>query len=173
MSRQENGEKQQKKNGNKHALASLAPPTEQIALPAVNFVKYACCSHSTFLSCCFFSCKMSQKRLRFTAEQVRDAVRAVHSRGAWKGVARDFGIPRSILLRRLKCPFPRRTGGQTTCSKDEEETMATVVKGFETMNLPLTRRKFLLFRSDVYVTSLLFFHCSFGFLSWFFVFRND
>ena len=68
--------------------------------------------------------------------------------------------------------------------------MATVVKGFETMNLPLTRRKFLsivkekkerkseffleilivgrkcrvsvlLFRSDVYVTSLPFFHCSF------------
>ena len=62
------GEKQQKKNGNKHALTSLAPPTEQIALPAVNFVKYTCCSHSILLSCCFFSRKMSQKRLRFTAE---------------------------------------------------------------------------------------------------------
>ena len=135
MSRQENrnrGEKQQKKNGNKHALTSLAPPTEQIALPAVNFVKYTCCSHSILLSCCFFSRKMSQKRLRFTAEQVRDAVRAVHSGGALKSVARDFGIPRSTLRRRLKCPFPRRIGGQTTFSKDEEETMATVVKGFET-----------------------------------------
>ena len=32
---------------------------------------------------------------------------------------------------------------KTTFSKDEEETMATVVKGFETVNLPLTRRKFL------------------------------
>ena len=37
MSRQENRnreEKQQKKNSNKHALTSLAPPTEQIPLPA-------------------------------------------------------------------------------------------------------------------------------------------
>ena len=43
MSRQENrnrGEKQQRKNGNKHALTSLAPPTEQITLRAVNSVKY-------------------------------------------------------------------------------------------------------------------------------------
>ena len=43
MSRQENRnsrEKQQKKNDNKHALTSLAPPTEQITLPAVPFVKY-------------------------------------------------------------------------------------------------------------------------------------
>ena len=97
MSRQENrnrGEKQQKKKGNKHALTSLAPLTEQIALPAVNFEKYICCSHSILLSCCFFSRKMSQKRLCFTAEQVRDAVRAVHSGGALKSVARDFGIPR-------------------------------------------------------------------------------
>ena len=57
MSRQENknrGEKQQKKNGNKCALTSLTPPTEQIALPAVNFVKYTCCSHSILFSCCFF-----------------------------------------------------------------------------------------------------------------------
>ena len=142
MSRQENrnhGEKQQKKNGNKHTLTSLAPPTEQIAFPAVNFVKYTCCSHSILLSCCFFSRKMSQKRLRFTAEQVR----AVHFGGAFESMARDFGIPRLTLRRRLKCPFPRRMRGQATFSKDEEETMATVVKGFETMNLPLTRRKFL------------------------------
>ena len=34
--------------------------------------------------------------------------------------------------------------------------MVTVVNGFETMNLPSTRKKFLLFRSDVYVTSLPF-----------------
>ena len=159
MSRQENrnrGEKQQKKNGNKHALTSLAPPTEQIALPAVNVVKYTCCSHSILLSCCFFSRKISQKRLRCSAEQVRDAVRAVHSGGALKSVARDFRMPRSTLRRRLKCPFSRRIGEQTTFSKNEEETVATAVKGFETMNLPLTRRKFLLFRSDVYVMSLLF-----------------
>ena len=164
MSRQENrnrGEKQQKKNDNKQALTSLAPPTEQIALPAVNVVKYTCCSHSVLLSCCFFSRKMSQKRLRFTAEQVRDAVRAVHSGGALKSVARDFRIPRLTQRRTLKCKFPKRIGGQTTFSKDEEETMAAVVKGFETMNLPLTRRKFLLFRSDVYVMSVPFFHCSF------------
>ena len=164
MSRQENrnrGEKEQKKNGNKHALTSLAPPTEQIARSAVNSVKYTCCSHSILLSCCFFSRKMSQKRLRFTAEQVRDAVRAVYSGGALKSVARDFGIPRSTLRRRLKCPFPRRIGGQTSFNKDGEETVATVVKGFETLNLSLTRRKFLLFRSDVYVASLPFFHRSF------------
>ena len=81
-----------------------------------------------------------------------------------------FRNSRSTLRRRLKCPFPKRIRGQATFSKDEEETMATVVKGFETMNLPLTRRTFLLFRSDVYVTSLPFFGCSFsvpcrGFLS--------
>ena len=104
MSRQENrnrGEKQQKKNGNKHALTSLAPPTEQIALPAVNFVKYTCCSHSILLSCCFFSRKMSQKRLRFTAEQVRDAVRAVHSGGALKS---DVYV---MLLPFFHCSFFR------------------------------------------------------------------
>ena len=87
MSRQENrnrGQKQQKKNDNKHALTSLAPPTEQIALPAVDFVKCTCCSHSILLSCYFFSRKMSQKRLPFTAEQVRDAVGAGHSGGALK-----------------------------------------------------------------------------------------
>ena len=90
----------------------------------------------------------------------------------------NFGIPRSTLRRRRKCLFARRIEGQTTFSKDEPETMATVMKGFETMNLSLTRRKFLLFSSDVYVASLLFFHCSFfrtffGSLSWFFVFRDD
>ena len=50
MPRQENrnrGERQQKKNGNKHALTSLAPPTEQIALPAVNFVKYIGLLHNS------------------------------------------------------------------------------------------------------------------------------
>ena len=104
MSRQENrnrGEKQQKKNGNKHALTSLAPPTEQIALPAVNFVKYTCCSHSILLSCCFFSRKMSQKRLRFTAEQVLDAVRALHC------IPQEF---REVLLEILEFPN-RRCGG--------------------------------------------------------------
>ena len=164
MSRQKNGnrgERQQKKNGNKPALTSLAPPLEHIPLPPVNFVKCTCCSHGILLSCCFFSRNMSQKRLRFTAEQVRDAVRAVHSGGALKSIAPDFRIPRSTLRRRLKFQFPRRIGGQTTFSKDEEETMATVVKGFETTNLPLTRRTFLLFRSDVYVTSPPFFYCSF------------
>ena len=146
MSRQENrnrGEKQQKKNGNKHALTSLAPPIEQTALPDVNFVKYTCCYHSILLSCCFFSRKMSEKRLRFITEQVRDAVRALQSGGTMRSLARDFGIPRATLRRRRKCQFLGRTGGQTTFSKEEEETVTTVVKGFETMNLPLTRRKFL------------------------------
>ena len=110
MLRQENrnrGEKQQQ-NGNKHALTSLAPPTEQIVLPAVKFVKYTCCSHSVLLFCCFFSRKMSQKRFRFTAEQVRDAVRAVHSGGALNSVARDFGIPRSTLPEETKMPISNR-----------------------------------------------------------------
>ena len=145
MLRQESrnrGEKQ-KKNGNKHALTSLAPPIEQTALPDVNFVTYTCCYHSILLSCCFFSRKMSEKRLRFITEQVRDAVRAVQSGGAMRSLARDFGIPRATLRRRRKCQFLGRIGGQTTFSKDEEETMTTVVKGFEIMNLPLTRRTFL------------------------------
>ena len=96
MSRQENrncGEKQQKKNDNKHALTSLTPPTEQIALPAVNFVKYTGCSHSILLSCCFFSRKISQKRFRFTADPVRDAVRAVHSGGALKSDVHVMSLP--------------------------------------------------------------------------------
>ena len=108
MSRQENrnrGEKQQKKNDNKHALTSLAPPTEQIALPAVNFVKYTCCSHSILLSCCFFSRKMSQKRFRFTAEQVRDVVRAVHSGGALKSDVYVMSLPF------FHCSFFRRFFG--------------------------------------------------------------
>ena len=63
-------------------------------------------------------------------------------------------------------PISKRMGGQTTFREDGEETMSTAVKGFEKMNLSLTRRKFLLFRCDVYVTSLPFFHCSFfGFFS--------
>ena len=59
MSRQENrnrGEKQQKKNGNKHALTSLAPPTEQIALPAVNFCEiYLLLSQHTFFLLLLFT----------------------------------------------------------------------------------------------------------------------
>ena len=178
MSRQKNGnreEKQQKKKRNKHALTSLAPPTEQIALPAVNFVKYTCCSHSILLSCCFFSRKMSQKRLRFISADRRSC--CAFRRSFEKCCSRFRNSPVDAA-RRLKCPFSRRIGGQTTFSKEEEETVATVVKWFETMNLSLTRRKFLLFRSDVYVTSLPIFHCSFfwtffWYLSWFFVFRGD
>ena len=83
----ETGEKNNKrKTANKHALTSLAPP-------AVNSVNCTCCSHSILLSCCFFSCKMSQKRLRFTAEQVRDAVRAVHSGGALKNDVYMMSLP--------------------------------------------------------------------------------
>ena len=39
--------------------------------------------------------------------------------------------------------MPNSKMNKRTFSKDKEETMATVVKGFEAMNLPLTRRKFL------------------------------
>ena len=78
---------------------------------------------------------MSQKRLCFTAEQVRDAVRVVHSGGALNSVARDFRIPRSTLRRRLKCPFPGRIGGGKPFNKDEGEKEATLVRGFEIMNL--------------------------------------
>ena len=86
---------------------------------------------------------MSKIRLQFTAEQLRDAVLAVRSGESLRNAAKLFGIPPATLFRRLKCPFPNRSGPPTSFSKEEEDTFATLLKGFEAMDLALTRRKFI------------------------------
>ena len=53
---------------------------------------------------------MDNDRLVFTVEQLRDAVQAIRNGAPVRNVARDYGIPRTTLRRRLKDPFPNSVG---------------------------------------------------------------
>ena len=86
---------------------------------------------------------MSNIRLQFTAEQLRDAVLVERSGESLRNAARLFGIPPATLCHRVKCPFPNRSGPPTSLSEEEEDTFATLLKGFEAVDLALTRRKFI------------------------------
>ena len=48
-----------------------------------------------------------KKKKRFTEEQLRDAIFAVHDRASKRDTATEFGIPLTTLIRRLRNPFPR------------------------------------------------------------------
>ena len=77
------------------------------------------------------------------------AIHAGHSGLSSREAAKELGIPRSTLQRRLKTPFPRKVGGQTTFAAYAEDLFVTMLEGFAAMRLPLTRRKFLsLVRQD-------------------------
>ena len=95
--------------------------------------------HSNLHYPCFDVFKRGKQRLKFIAEQLRDAVRAVSSGVPASSAAKDFGIPRATLLRRMKGTFPNQCGARPAFTKDEEDTFATLVKGFEAMHLPLNR----------------------------------
>ena len=57
-----------------------------------------------------------KKKKRFTREQLRDAIFAVHD-GASK---RDAAIPLTTLVQRLQNPFPSPVGNPTAFTQDEE-----------------------------------------------------
>ena len=68
---------------------------------------------------------MGTQRLKFTTEQLRDAVRAVSSGVSAGSAAKDFGIPWGTLLRRMKCPFPNQCDARPAFTKNEEDTFAS------------------------------------------------
>ena len=72
------------------------------------------------------------------------AVVAVKLGAGKREAAREYGVPYSSLCNRVKNPFPsNRPGGQTVFTKFEEESFAVLLRGFESMSLPLTSSKFL------------------------------
>ena len=72
------------------------------------------------------------------------AVLAVLSGAGYQETAREFGVSISTLLRRVKNPFlVNRPGKPTAFTRLEEESFVKLIRGFESMNLPLTSTKFL------------------------------
>ena len=51
-----------------------------------------------------------KKKKRFTREQLRDAIFAVHDGASKRDAAKEFGIPLTTLIRRLRNPFPSPIG---------------------------------------------------------------
>ena len=61
-----------------------------------------------------------KKKKRFTGEQLRDAIFAVHDGASKRDAAKEFGIPLTTLIRRLRNPFPSPVGNPTAFTQDEE-----------------------------------------------------
>ena len=61
-----------------------------------------------------------KKRKQFTREQLRDAIFAVHDGASKRDTAKEFGILLTILIRRLRNPFPSHVGNPTAFTQDEE-----------------------------------------------------
>ena len=60
-----------------------------------------------------------KKKKRFTREQLRDAVFAVHDGASKRDAAKEFGIPLTTLIRRLRNSFPSPVGSSTAFMQDE------------------------------------------------------
>ena len=72
------------------------------------------------------------------------AVLAVLSGAGYQETAREFCVSVCTLFRRVKNPFlVNRPGKPTAFTRFEEESFAKLIRGFESMNLPLTSTKFL------------------------------
>ena len=72
------------------------------------------------------------------------AVLAVLSGAGYQETACEFGVSVSTLFRPVKNPFPvYRPEKPTAFTRFEEESFAKLIRGFESMNLPLTSTKFL------------------------------
>ena len=72
------------------------------------------------------------------------AVLAVLSGACHQETACEFGVSVSTLFRRVKNPFlVNRPGKPIAVTRFEEEPFAKLIRGFESMNLPLTSTKFL------------------------------
>ena len=61
-----------------------------------------------------------KKKKRFTREQLRDAIFAVHDGASKRDAARKFGILLTTLIRRLRNPFSSPIGNPTAFTQDEE-----------------------------------------------------
>ena len=61
-----------------------------------------------------------EKKKRFTREQLRDAIFDVHDDASKRDTAKEFGIPLTELIRRLRNPFPSPVGNPTAFTQDEE-----------------------------------------------------
>ena len=71
-------------------------------------------------------------------------VLAVLSGASYKETSREFGVSVSTLFRRVKNPILVNPPGKPTAfTRFEEESFAKLIRGFESMNLPLTSTKFL------------------------------
>ena len=84
-----------------------------------------------------------KNRLQFTTAQVQDALLAVCSGNSPRNAARDFGIPRTTLKRKLMLPLRNSCGPATAFTREEEDLFATLLKEFKSLELPLTRCRFI------------------------------
>ena len=61
-----------------------------------------------------------KKKKRFTREQLHDAIFPVHAGASKRDAAKEFGIPLTTLIRRLRNPFPSPVANLTTFTQDEK-----------------------------------------------------
>ena len=54
------------------------------------------------------------------SDNVTAAIRAVHDGLSTREAAKTFGVSSTTLMRRLRNPFPQKSGGQTTFTAYEE-----------------------------------------------------
>ena len=88
-----------------------------------------------------------KKKKRFTREQLCDAIFAVHHGALKRDAAKEFGIPLTTLIRRLRNLFPSPVGNPTAFTQDEEalfcgaattDVMCQVVVSHCILALPLS-----------------------------------
>ena len=68
-----------------------------------------------------------EKEKRFTREQLRDAIFAVHDGASKRDAAKEFGIPLTTLIRRVRNPFPSPAGNPTAFRQDKEALFRTAL----------------------------------------------
>ena len=61
-----------------------------------------------------------KKKKRFTREQLLAAIFAVHDGVLKRDTAKEFGIPLTTLIRRLRNPFPSHVENPPAFTQDEE-----------------------------------------------------
>ena len=61
-----------------------------------------------------------KKKKRFAREQLRDTIFAVHDSVSKRDTAKEFGIPLTTLIRRLRNPFLSHVENPTAFTQDEE-----------------------------------------------------
>ena len=117
----------------------VGPGVSLQTFPCLSLLHLVSFGASTFL---LFFQVISTFLLLKMDDVMKAAVLAVLSGAGYQETARGFAVSVSTLFRRVKNPFPvNRHGKPTAFTRFEEESLRKLIRGFESMNLPLTSKQ--------------------------------